>query len=86
MEKYYHIIIKIFDDENETTQHFIRKYSQQEYDELYREDDDSCPDWETVFQSSIMINKNGDMDIDEEIIKEDEFKYLYNLNGWTWVN
>ena len=82
----YHITISIlYDDDSMKTQHFLRKYSEEEYDELYREDEDCEPDWEAIFQSSINIQTNGDMDIGEEIISEGDFATLYKRNGWTWV-
>ena len=83
----YHITISIlYDDDSMKTQHFLRKYSDAEYDELYREDEDCEPDWEAIFQSSINIRTNGDMDIGEEIITEGDFAKLYERNGWTWVS
>ena len=82
----YHITISIlYDDDSMKTQHFLRKYSDAEYDELYREDEDCEPDWEAIFQSCINIRTNGDMDIGEEIITESDFAKLYERNGWTWV-
>jgi hypothetical protein len=82
----YHITIGIiYDDDSMKTQHFLRKYSDAEYKELYREDEDSEPDWEAIFQSSINIQTIGDMDICEEIISEVDFVTLYEQNGWTWV-
>ena len=42
-------------------------------------------DWEAIYQSSINIQTNGDMDITEEIIKENDFNVLYRQNGWSWV-
>lgn len=82
----YHITISIlYDDDSMKTQHFLRKYSDTEYDELYKENEDCEPDWEAIFQSSINIPTNGDMDIGEEIITEGDFATLYEQNGWTWV-
>ncbi len=82
----YHITISImYDDDSVRTQHFLRKYSCEEYNNLYREDEDSEPDWEAIFQSSINIQTNGDMDITEEIITENDFNVLYRQNGWSWV-
>ena len=82
----YHITITIlYDDDSMKTQHFLRKYSDAEYDELYREDEGCEPDWEAIFQSSINISTNGDMDIDSEIITETDFNNLYKQNGWIWV-
>ena len=50
--KFYHITITIsYEDDSQNTQHFLREYSQQEYDKLYREDDNFSPDWENIFHS-----------------------------------
>ena len=82
----YHITISIlYDDDSMKTQHFLRKYSDAEYQELYREDVDCEPEWEAIFQSSINMPTNGDMDIESEIITETDFNKLYNQNGWIWV-
>ena len=82
----YHITISIlYDDDSMKTQHFLRKYSDAEYQELYREDEDCEPEWEAIFQSSINMPTNGDMDIESEIITETDFNKLYNQNGWIWV-
>lgn len=82
----YHITISIlYDDDSMKTQHFLRKYSDAEYQELYREDEDCEPDWEAIFQSSINMPTNGDMDIESEIITETNFNKLYEQHGWIWV-
>ncbi len=82
--KYLHITITIcYNDNTQNTQHSLREFTDEEYDELCI--DDCGPDWEIVFQSCLSIDTNGDMDIDDNIISREEFDKLYKQNGWTWI-
>lgn len=85
-EEFYHITIMSSDDSgNATTQHFLSKYTQDEYDELA--DDDECIDWEEIFRCNIQIDTCGmNLDMDAEIITQEEYNILKKQNGsWTWV-